>query len=48
MTTDRLDPWLRFVTRLGWLVLAYPVMRGIVALLSAWTAGATDPLSGVR
>lgn len=44
----RTDVWLRFVTRLGWLLLAYPVVRGLVALLAAWTADATDPLAGAR
>jgi hypothetical protein len=46
--TDRLDVWLRFLTRCGWLILAYPVVRGLVALLAAWLRIATDPIAGVR
>ena len=48
MSPTHTDAVLRFLTRCGWLVLVYPVVQALVALLATFTAGATDPLAGVR
>ena len=32
----------------GWLLLMYPLVQALVALVMAWTSAASDPLAGVR
>ena len=49
MSAPHWDVLRRFVRDVAWLVLVgYPLARALTALVLAWTAGATDPLAGVR
>jgi hypothetical protein len=50
--TDRPLDYLEVVRRalvsVGWLALAYPLIRALTALVMAWTSAASDPLGIAR
>ena len=44
----RLEILRKFLVSLGWLALAYPLIRALTALVLAWTSAAGDPLGIAR